>query len=238
MARGLTKQELREDKLAETAQRGWIWLQDHTYLAIGVVVGIVVVVLAVNALVKRQAAKTHEMETSFARSTIDFGRGNFPTAALAFENFLARYPGSRWAGEAALRSANAHFFLGNIDDAQDLYERYLNDYRGSDPYIDRAARHGLAACHEQRGEFPVAADIYEQIAQDAPSDVERVYHLRAGARCREALGDWSRARELLTQCVEAFPELENDPLLGVKLKELRAKEHLAAWQLETLPAGS
>lgn len=224
MTKGHLPEDLREDKVLNALRGGTRWVQDHATLAAAAVVGLVVLAIAVNAVSHRSGGHDKEMEETYARASIDFARGSFQTAALTLENFLARYPGSAWAGEAALRAAAAQLFLGNTADARDLYERYLADYAG-DPFLDRAARHGLAACAEQSANFVEAAAQYEELAGQAESAAETAYHLEAAARACELAGNFAKAIEILEK-IQSQDTAGASSTVPLHLLELRARAHL------------
>lgn len=203
---------------------GTRWVQDHGTLAAAGLVGIVVLAVAASTVARRSGGHDKEMEETYARASMDFSRGSFQTAALTLENFVSRYPGSPWAGEAALRAAASQLFMGNAADARDLYQRYLNEFSG-DPYLDRAARHGLAACEEQAGNYAAAAAQYEELAGQAQTAAERAYHLDAAARALELAGEFPRAIGLLER-IQKEDSTGTHFTVPQRLLELRARVHL------------
>jgi hypothetical protein len=127
-----------------------------------------------------------------------------------------------------LRGASAHLQAGNVPDARTLFERYLEKHQGKDAFLDREARHGVAACMESTGDHGGAAAAYRQLADDAKSPAERALHLKGAARCLALQGNLDEAVKLYAELAEpSDPAVQPDPAAIQALLEIRARQALA-----------
>jgi len=139
------------------------------------------------------------LQAGFAQ---DEGR---PEAAQAHLEFaLDHYGGSRSAGRAAFLLAGLYFQVGSIDSALTTYQLYIRKY-AKDPLLTAAARAGLAACSESRGEYEPAARQWQAAGAAYSNDATTPQYYMQAARCYRLAGRIPDALALYDRIQNEFP---------------------------------
>jgi LuxR family maltose regulon positive regulatory protein len=117
------------------------------------------------------------------RSSVHWWQGNFPQAFAYARQALELLPPDElmWRGTCLIHLGTAELFAGRLDEAQQMFtEAQLANRTIGNAYAARAAQFMLCEIHLQRGELRLAAQIYQQILQEAEAQQD---YSDAGAVC-------------------------------------------------------
>lgn len=132
--------------------------------------------------------------------------GHYAQMAQKAETVLARFPRSRWRGEALYLAGRGHALAGACDQAVPRLDEYLSR-RADDAKKGERARLALASCHVRLGRYADAAPLLAPLTQSKERDVaERA--LLWSARAAIALGDNEAARRHLARVDVAAAQWE------------------------------
>jgi TolA-binding protein len=95
-----------------------------------------------------------------------FEAGKYPDAQTRFQDFLNQYPGSFFAGQAALGVASCLDAQGKPDAAA-AYQRIINTY--SDTMVVNLAKFSLAQIDEHQNKPTEAFNLYQEIVRTLPN---------------------------------------------------------------------
>ena len=132
--------------------------------------------------------------------------GHYAQMAQKAETVLARFPKSRWRGEALYLAGRGHALAGACDQAVPRLDEYLAR-RADDAKKGERARLALASCHVRLGRYSEAAPLLAPLTQSKEREVaERA--LLWSARAAIALGDNEAARRHLARVDVAAAQWE------------------------------
>lgn len=199
------------------------WSSKNSQVLILFMVALVVVVVSIVYYVNyRQnvaVAAAQELETLHQIAA----GGDVETARLRFAQYLERFGGTPYAGEARLALAQLHLQGGDAQQAIDVLD--AASVRLSDPIGPQLALlRGRA--HEDLGEFEAAERLYLQVAEEVELDFQRVQALQDAARLRTAMGNPGGAAELYEEILEGMSV--DDPERGAIELRLGEARTLAA----------
>ena len=95
--------------------------------------------------------------------TIENSMVSLNNAKLEYENLVKNHPGSDVAKFAMFNLASIAFKLGEYQQAEEYYTKFLKKYH-IDKEFEAAAHKGLAGCVESQRDFEKAANMYMDIA--------------------------------------------------------------------------
>jgi tetratricopeptide (TPR) repeat protein len=200
----ITRQKLKEDKFITRTLQVFNWIKRRQRELIIGLVAVVVVFLAWNGL--RSAGRAAEREASLlllqAGYAQDEGRTDVAREHLEFA--LDHYGRSRSGGRAAFLLAGNYFQSGAIDSAEATYKLYLRK-NTKDPLLTAAARAGLAACRESRGEYEPAARAWQEAGAAYRNDATTPQYYMEAARCFRLAGRIPEALALYDRIQNEFP---------------------------------
>ena len=110
------------------------------------------------------------------------------------------YDGTTSGNLAAFYAADALFRLGEREQAL----TYFQAFDKSDDFVSASAYAGEAAIYEDRGDFARASELYE--AAEAHESPATPRYLLRSALAAEKAGDLERAREMLVEIRERYPD--------------------------------
>jgi hypothetical protein len=132
--------------------------------------------------------------------------GRYATMAQKAETVLARFPKSRWRGEALYLAGRGHALAGACEQALPRLDEYLA-MGGDDARQRERATLALASCHVRLGRYADARVLLEPLTQSKDREVsERA--LLWSARAAIALGDNETARRHLARVDVAAAQWE------------------------------
>ena len=163
----MTKQELKKDSFVSFFLRISSFLQrNSTYTTIGAVA--IIIILGAIAFFN-WTAKTREQESInlIGIAQLDFSQGQLESAKTNFTKAINEYSGTKSAKLATLYMGYISLLEENYDEAENYYKDFLKSGI-KDTELIPAARGGLAAALEGKGQFKEAAEYYIQTVNKYP----------------------------------------------------------------------
>ncbi len=195
------RHELREDKVVTFYARALGLIEKNRSVVLAGAAVVVIVVVAVvgfsmlmaqrdKTAVDRMAGAVRAWESSDYRGAID-GTDQF----MGLSAVIEEYGSTRTGNLARYYAADAHFQLGEYDQALELFEAYDKEAN----HLGAAALAGEAAIHATRGENEEAGDLYRRAATIFTSDVTSPMYLLKAGQAYEAAGRAAEARRAYEQ---------------------------------------
>jgi TolA-binding protein len=101
--------------------------------------------------------------------------------------------------------ANAYMHTKDHANAEKFYKKYLDDV-DDDPILSVSAAYGLAATHEERGDYAKAATLYEEAANTYGESYRAPQLLISAARCFKQAGQVEGAWRALQKLLDKYPK--------------------------------
>lgn len=218
----MTKQELREDPVLESIQKGLSFAQENSrWLVLGVVALIVVAAVGLMVLQGRKAAG-QRATVELARARTQVFAGALADARSTLETLLTRDGGTSSATEARLLLGDVYLRMGLASEARDKYDAALRDIK--DPMLRSGALRGLAAALEDMDVKAEASTRYEEAAGDAQNAIA-LNDLMNAARTAADAGDLSRAKSIYERCLTMAKEVSRARVTEIQgvLAEIEAR---------------
>lgn len=235
MAR-LTKRQMKEDRFVSGLLKTQEYFnQNKTQIilaavAILVVALVVVFVIANSRAAQRRAADDYGAASMYIRefyntfeadmnqdgmpdASLDSSLAILKTARTELEDILNRHGGSKQAKFATFYLAFANFKLGDYEQAESYYQRFLDKYY-IDENFEAAAKTGIAGCRESMRDFETAGNMYFEVAKNYPNYIQ---HIEALYKATLNLAQAGMKEEAL----EAFEMLEELPAARNQTKNAR-----------------
>ena len=168
------------------------------YALLGAVVVFAVIFLIVYSSYsgKREVTAIEVFEQALAAETDE-------TKISLFGEVVNDYGRSPVTYQALYYLAEAHYRVGNVEEARETFQRYLKKYSKSQ--LAPEAQEALGHIEEDAGAFADAVVLYRKVAEGYPTSfAARRAWLNAG-RCYEALGDKTAAVDAYTKVVSLHP---------------------------------
>ncbi len=215
----ISKKGLKHDALLETAAKGSKFVEHHLNTVVIGVIAVVAVVAIVTLFVRSRRGTELASSAALATATQTLNSGLTAQAAQEFESLIAEYGGTRSAGAATCYLGTIYFHEGRVDEANDLFNEYLDRF-GPSGSLGIVALEGKAAVLEQQRDFLGAAAIHEELA-DRSAEIEpsAVRYLLAALRNYRSAGDWPSVQDAATRMLDAYPESPRAPEARVLLAE-------------------
>ncbi len=207
--KGISKREIKEDKLVTTYFRSRTWIEQHKRL-VSYIVAVPVILLAVLWFIennRRQSDERATTELSKVFPLYDQGQYQLAVDGIPQENIrglqsIVEDYGSTHAGEVAkLYLANCFFNLKEYDKAL----TYFREADLGNKLLSSSALAGEAACYEAEGNHQEAAKLYEKAASTYATDVEAPDNLFLAANNYALAGNKEKAAEILKRLKREFP---------------------------------
>ena len=192
----ITKKELKHDAMLEAIYKVEIFVKKYSkqvmYGGAGLVAAIVVSVIMLNS--KREAEVKADSAVSIAQFKLL--TGDFQDAEVRLEDALRRYPGTRAAREGKFFLANAHYHMGNMEEAEKYYLKFLSE-SSNDPILESSANSGLAAIKEDNNDNLSAANYYMKASVISTGKAQSEAYMLSSIRNYYKSGEIERAKEMI-----------------------------------------
>ncbi len=201
----LTRREMKQDKLVTTWFKLTDYLSEHSRevaMAVGGVVLVVGLFLLYNWMKTRDDLNASE---KFVQARAEYNKQNYLAAIPLLEQLVNEYSGTQSAGIATIYLANAYMHTKDYANAEKFYKKYLDDV-DDDPILSISAAYGLAATHEERGDYTKAAALYEQAASAHDESYRAPELLISAARCFKQAGQNEGTRRVLQKLLDKYPK--------------------------------
>jgi tetratricopeptide (TPR) repeat protein len=197
----LTKRQVKEDKFTTFMLTSKTQVTENwQYYVIGLVAFLVLVAAVIWYFNNR---KTTEIEAAgkLADAMSQSQGNNDQVAILSLNQLLDSYGGTSSVEDATYMLAGLYLRSRNYNDAIKFYQRYLDKYHDNE--LDRAASYaGIAAAHEDQGDFAAAADYYVKAAKELPGGPLESDYLSGAVRDYIQAGDMTSAEAQLKVLVD------------------------------------
>jgi len=207
--KGLSKREMKEDKLVTSYFKTRTWIEANRRL-VSYIVAVPVILLAVFWFVENNRRQSNERATTdLAKvfSLYDQGQYQLAIDGIPQENIRGLQSivddyGSTHSGEMAkLYLADSYFNLHQ-------YAKALKYFQGvdlGDKLLSSSALAGEAACYEAQGNHEDAANLYEQAASKYMTALEAPNDLFKAASNFSLAGNKNKAADMLHRIKKEFP---------------------------------
>jgi tetratricopeptide (TPR) repeat protein len=208
--KGISKREMKEDKLVTTYFKTRTWIEENRRL-VSYIVAVPIALLAIFWFIennKRQSDERATTELAKVFPLYDQGQYKLAVDGIPQENIrglqsiVNDYGGSHSGEMAKLYLADCYF---NLKD----YDKALKNYQGvdlSDKLISSSALAGEAACNEALGKHEEAASLYEKAASKYMTALQAPQDLFNAARNYSKAGNKDKAAQMLDRLKKEFPE--------------------------------
>ena len=204
----ITKKELKHDAMLEAIYKVETFVKNYSkqvmYGGAGLLALIVVSAMMINS--KREAEIKADSAVGIAQFILL--TGDFQDAEVRLEDALRKYPGTKAAREGNFYLANAHYLLGNMEDAEKYYLIFL-DESSNDPILESSANSGLAAIKEDNNDNLSAANYYMKASMISLGTVQSEANMLSSIRNYYKSGDIDRAMEMVEDLL-AEEDLNDD----------------------------
>lgn len=204
------RHELREDKVITLYARALDLVERNRKVVLYGAAAIVIIVVSVVGLTWLTSSRNVTAAERMASAVRAWESGDYRTALEGTETFLGLADivddfGSTASGNLArYYAAEAHFRLGEYDQALELFRDYDKDSN----HLGAAALAGEAAVLELKGEHAEAASVYRRAASIFESDVTSPAYLMKAGRAFEAAGRRDDAARVYREVRDDYPESE------------------------------
>ncbi|MGH7597583.1 MAG: tetratricopeptide repeat protein [bacterium] len=201
----LTRREMKQDKLVTAWFKLTDYLSEHSRelaMAVGGVVLVIGLFFLFNWMKTRDEVNVSE---KFVQARVEYNKQNYTAAIPLLEQLVNEYSGTKSAGIATIYLANAYMHTKDYANAEKFYKKYLDDF-DDDPILSISAAYGLAATHEERGDYAKAAMLYEQAGNKHDESYRAPELLISAARCFKLAGQNEGAHRALQQLLDKYPK--------------------------------
>jgi outer membrane protein assembly factor BamD (BamD/ComL family) len=178
----ITRQKIKEDRFVTQTLQTVKWLKANQRLLTFGAVGVILVGIILWGSASARAASEREASLLTLQGGYALEQQDLTRARSYLMQAAEQYGRVPSAGRATFMLGQVFFRLGSIDTAQVYYQRYLNRY-GKVRLLESAARAGIAACQEERGDYSAAAAGYEAAARSYEGHPRAAHYLFQAARC-------------------------------------------------------
>jgi predicted negative regulator of RcsB-dependent stress response len=191
----LKKKELREDPLMTAITKAQVWLAEHgKKLTIGIL-AVVIVIVAVNMLGKMRTEADMESRKAFADVQLEIAQTAPDDVIPILLRVVDDYEGTSGAAEALFTAAEMALNQEEPERAEELFSRFLSDYKGE--YLLAAGAYGgLATALVNQGRFEEAAEAYFNLASDKQARHYRFYALLDAGKAYASAEKYDDARRM------------------------------------------
>lgn len=116
------------------------------------------------------AAAAIDPQPLYNAAYLDLIRGNYATALLGFESFLAAYPAGALADDARYWVGECYFAEGNPEEAIVQFERLEDDFPDSERLPPSLLK--LGSCYRELGRGDEARKVLTRLLEEYPRSVE------------------------------------------------------------------
>ncbi|MCF7802961.1 MAG: tetratricopeptide repeat protein [Candidatus Marinimicrobia bacterium] len=195
--RRITKKELKQDEFLEFLYKAEQFVRKHarvlSYIGAGIAVVVLVGILMYNS---RQQAE-QEAAGVLGAAQASFDQGNYEEVIDQLTPMVETYSGTNSAGVATFYIGSSYYRMGEYEQAEEYFSRYLNEY-DADPTLSASAHASLGSIAAENGDMEEAAEEFREAMRRAPYKflIHR-YSLEAAHYTFEA-GNTETAKTLIT----------------------------------------
>ena len=222
VAKKMSKEELREDKVVTAVKRlGEFGQRNIRYIAGGAAL-LLVLIVGVAFWSQNRTRAAEAASLGFSQAQQLYFSGNYAEALARFQAIESQH-GSRGAAQpVSLFIGNCQLSLGNPTEAESAFRSALGRLSG-DPILRAGAQRGLGAALADQGKMAEAAAEYQKAAEVYDNPLAADDWLAAAAAYGEA-GNSESARQAYQKIVDDFPSSIHLMDAKLRLAEIAARQ--------------
>lgn len=209
-----------QDVSTEFLIKFWPWFEANRKRLIGMAVAVTVILVIWYFVTTQREQKAVDAGQAYTQLQLNMPAN--PTAQQVADAYLkvaGQYAGTLAAERAQLQAAAVLFSAERYQDAQALFQKFLDANGGSS--LAAAARLGVAASLEAQNKLDAAATEYRAVTTSYPGAAEAL-------PAKFSLGRVLELQGKLSEATSYYQEVEHSPLAGSLASE--AAERLAQIQ--------
>ena len=203
----ISKKELKHDAMLEAIYKVEVFVKKYSkqvmYGGAGLLAVIVISAMMLNSKMEAEV----KADSAVGIAQFKLLSGDFQDAEVRLEDALRKYPGTRAAREGKFFLANAHYLLGNMEEAEKYYLKFLAE-SSNDPILESSANSGLAAIKEDNNDNLSAANYYMKASVISTAKAQSKSYMLSSIRNYYKSGEIERAREMVEDIL-ADEDLDN-----------------------------
>lgn len=201
----IRKHDLKEDRFVTATFQFTSFVRERQNTFLTVLAGLVILII-VTAVYTSSRSRTQETAARImGEVNILYQEANYQGAVQQCQIMLDQYGKTREAGKATIFLADSYLKLGEYQKALETYQLYIDKYH-QDEVLTASSFTGIAACHEQLGQFLQAAEFYWKAAEKFPDFFGAPEALMNSGRCFAAAGEINKAKGAYTKLIDNYPE--------------------------------
>ncbi len=216
----LTKKEIRQDPLIETAGKAKSFMDVHGRLVSIIAAAIIAVVIVVVVFSNIREQANYDALTSLARIRQVVATGKKDVATDSLNVIADRYTGTQGGAEAVIQLAELQLAEGNNEEALEAFQRLGDKYSG-EYLMTEAALSGQAAALENLGRYEEAAQTCEELYRKNKFGHVKPFALFEAGRLWVLAGDNDRAAKKFQQLLDDYEETDFDKEAELQLTLLQ-----------------
>ncbi|MFQ5905883.1 MAG: tetratricopeptide repeat protein [bacterium] len=216
----LTRHDLKTDRFVESTMEFVTTAKHHAPRLVFSAIGFIFVLLIIAYIANGRKRANLQADQFLSSATASYMNGDFETARDALEDITTRFWGTRASHEALFYLGNTYYALNDYDNAIKNFEQFLKR-RTKWPLLKASAAVGIANCYEQKGQYLLAAEEYEKVADRFPDSPIAPEALISAARCYQAMAQPQAAKPLYERLKKDYP---NSPLVAMADMYLRIQD--------------
>ncbi|MCK4233105.1 tetratricopeptide repeat protein [candidate division WOR-3 bacterium] len=203
----MTRHELKEDKFLEATKNFITFFRANTARIILTIIILLGVSIAVRVYFsnRRNAEETARIKKLYADAL--FENGNFKDAVGGYQEIIQLHGGTRAGKISTLFLANCYYFVGDMDNALEFYEKALKLLK-KNPNWASASEMGIASVYEQKGSFDAAIESYNNVISNYENSPARIDAFHSKARCLEFMNRYPEAIEVYSAIESEYPDTD------------------------------
>jgi len=214
----LTRKQIKQDKFVTFYFKSQEFLTQHSKTILYAIGGVILVSLIIFVVKSKVAENEQNAMVELTKAKQRYFAADYEGVLPVLQNLIDTYSGSDGADEGLYYLANSYYFLKNYTEAQKYFEQFLDT--GYSGILEASAIAGVAACHEEQGEYEDAARQYGQAAAQFGDSFMAPQYLFNSARCYALSGKSDDALKALTNLIEKYADSALKPDAEILLSEL------------------
>lgn len=225
-----SRKELRQDRIVTLYAQAWLFYEENRKLVYAALAGFVILVAAIVGYFIYQNQQQAEAENLLANVVGHYEQGNYrealegPGTEPGLLEIADDYGSTRAGNLATYYAADAHYRLGEYDEALELYQQFDE----TDDFIGAGALAAQAAIYESREEYARAAELYEQAAEQYESSLTSPQYLLRAGRAYEEAGDYDAALSTYERIESEYADSDEAQDISRYVARARAKQNSAS----------
>lgn len=222
VAKKMSKEELREDKVVTAVKRlGEFGQRNLRYIAGGAAL-LLVLIVGIALWNQNRSRAAEAASLGFTQAQQLYFAGNYAEALARFQAIESQHGTRGSARPVHMFIGNCQLSLGNPTEAEAAFRTALGKL-GSDPILRSGAQRGLAAALADQGKMAEAAAAYQKAAEISENPLAADDWWAAGSAYSQA-GDFDSARRAYQKIVDDFPDSVHLIDAKLRLAEIAARQ--------------